>query len=157
MISLSSCCPSPIFPMQCDVYYASETQDKYGKVFKNWQFDESRSCSFFTIDDTSNNNNFQYDDKKFYRLETGLTGRMQDDIRKSSDGRLFPLTHILITNIRKSENLYFYETNGDWIGEPTVFEISMAQPYIGPFGNVEYFKMYLNRSDTQELNEVAAR
>jgi hypothetical protein len=67
------------------------------------------------------------------------------------------LSHILITNIRGADGLVFYETNGDWIGKPTVYEISMAQPYMGAFGKVEYFKMFIQRSDTQELNEVASR
>lgn len=152
-------CVSPFFQMNCDVYYATETQDKYGKVVKNWQFDMVEQCSFYTLGDESNNENFTFDDKKFYRLETMLFGRVRTDIRQASDGRFYPLSHILITNIRGAncnDQVFFYETNGDYEGQPTIFEIKMVQPFIGPFGSIEYFKIQLERSDTQELNERVA-
>ena len=144
--------------MNCDVYYATESQDKYGKVTKKWQFDMTEQCSFYTLGDESNNENFSFDDKKFYRLETMLFGRVRSDIRQDSNGLYHPMSHILITNIRGgncNNSVFFYETNGDYEGKPTIFEIKMVQPYIGPFGSVEYFKIQLERSDTQELNKIA--
>lgn len=160
MSGILSPCGNPFFPMKCDVYYANESQDKYGKVRKSWQLDGTVLCSFYTRDDDTNNNNFSYDDKKLYRLETTLFGRVQSDIRQSFSGMLYPVSHILITNIRSGgcndETLYFYETNMEYETTPTIFEIVMSQPYIGPFGKVDYFKMQLQRSDTQELNELVA-
>lgn len=145
--------------MKCDVYYAAETQDQYGKIQKKWTYDMTEDCSFYTLGDTSNNDNFNYDDKKFYRMETMLYGRVKTDIRQASDGLYYPPSHILITNIRGAncnDDVFFYETNGDFVGKPTVFEIKMVQPFIGPFSNVEYFKIQLERSDTQELNASVA-
>lgn len=150
-------CTSLFFPMQCDVYYAMETQDKYGKIVKKWNFDMVEACSFYTLGDQSNADNFNYDDKKFYRMETMLYGRVQTDIRQTSDGSFYPLSHILITNIRGSncnDVPFFVETNGGYESKPTIFEIKMVQPYVGPFGTVEYYKIQLERSDTQELSEV---
>lgn len=156
---LSSACVSPFFQMKCDVYYATESQDKYGKVQKKWVYDMTEDCSFYTLGDTSNDDNFTYDDKKFYRMETMLYGRVKTDIRKTSSGLFYPLSHILITNIRGgncNDEVFFYETNGDYVGKPTIFEIKMVQPFIGPFSTVEYFKIQLERSDTQELNSSVA-
>lgn len=150
-------CSSMFFPMRCDVYYAKESQDEYGKIQKNWQLDKTESCSFYTLGDQSNNENFSFDDKKFYRLESMLFGRLKSDVRKASTGEFYPLSHILITNIRGAgcnDELFFYETNGNYMGEPTIFEIKMAQPHIGVFSSIEYFKIQLERSDTQELNKV---
>lgn len=144
-----------LFPMVCDIYYASEVQDKYGKVEKTWALDSSVSCSFYTLNDMSNNDNFDFDDKKFYRLETMLVGRTKGDPRKASDGAMYPASHILITNIRAAccnDELFFYETNGGYDSVPTIYEIKSVQPYIGPFNNIEYFKIQLERSDTQELS-----
>lgn len=156
MSSLFPLCVSPFFQMQCDIYYATDSQDKYGKMEKNWQFDSTQQCSFYTIGDQSNSENFTFDDKKFYRLETMLFGRIKGDVRKSYDGKYYPPSHILITNIRGSncnkDTVFFYETNGDYVGTPTVFEIKMVQPFIGPFGTIEYFKIQLERSDIQDLN-----
>jgi hypothetical protein len=140
--------------MRCDVYYASETQDKYGKVVKEWTIDSSLPCSFYTLNDMSNNDNFDFDDKKFYRLETMLVGRTKNDIRKAQDGQYYPVSHILITNIRAAncnDEIFFVETNGGYEVTPTIYEIKSLQPYIGPYNSIEYYKIQLERSDTQEF------
>jgi hypothetical protein len=152
-------CSTFFFPMQCDIYYASESQDELGMIDKKWNLDKTVPCSFYTLNDESNRNNFGFDTKKDYRLETMLFGRVKSDIRKNSFGQHFPLSHILVTNIRSatcSDDLFFYETNADYVSVPTIFEVKMAQPYIGPFTTIEYFKIQLERSDTQELNEHAS-
>lgn len=157
---LDASCSSLFFQMQCDIYYALENQDKYGKVSKTWNFDSTQRCSFYTLGDESNAENFTFNDNKFYRLETMLFGRIRGDIRKSSSGEYYPASHILITNIRgvgcNENDVFFYETNGDYVGKPTIFEIKMIQPFIGPFGNIEYFKIQLERSDTQGLREIVS-
>ena len=152
-------CSSLFFTMNCDLYYASESQDQYGKIDKSWAIDSVEPCSFYTIGDTSNDDNFSFEDKKFYKLETMLYGRFKKDPRKGSDGLFHPLSHILVTNIRGTncnEETFFIETNGNYEGRPTVFEIKTCQPFIGPFGTVEYYKIQLERSDTQELNDIVA-
>lgn len=142
-----------LLPMLCDVYYATETQDKYGKVEKKWNLDGSLPCSFYTINDMSNNDNFAFDDKKFYRLETMLIGRTKRDLRTSSEGQFYASSQIIVTNIRASgcnDELFFVETNGGYEATPTIYEIGSIQPYIGPFNNIEYYKIQLERSDTQK-------
>ena len=149
-------CVSPFFQMECDIYYAQEKQDKYGKVEKTWSFDMVEKCSFYTLGDKSNDDNFAFEDSKFYKLETMLYGRFATDPRQDSNGLYHPLSHILIHNIRAATcntETFFIETNGDYVGKPTVFEIKTCQPFVGPFNRVEYWKIQLERSDTQELNE----
>lgn len=155
-------CVSPFFQMQCDIYYATESQDKYGKIDKRWEFDMIEKCSFYTLGDKSNDDNFSFqstiEQYQFYKLETMLYGRLPSDPRKSSSGLYYPLSHILIHNIRGAtcnEDIFWIETNGDYVGKPTVFEVKTCQPFVGPFNTIEYWKIQLERSDTQELNEYA--
>ena len=68
-------CVSPFFQMECDIYYASESQDEYGKIKKKWQFDMIEKCSFYTLGDKSNDDNFTFEDSRFYKLETMQIGR----------------------------------------------------------------------------------
>jgi len=153
----TNACNSLFFQMKCDIYYASEVQDKYGKVDKVWEYDMTEDCSFYTVGDVSNQNNFTFDDSKFYRLETMLYGRFKTDPRKALDGLYHPISHILVTNIRASncsDEVFFIETNGDYEGKPTVYEIKTCQPFVGPFNTVEYYKIQLERSDFQELNDL---
>ena len=147
---------SLFFQMDCDIYYANEAQDSYGKVVKSWEFDMIEPCSFYTLGDQSNNNNFTFEDKKFYKLETMLYGRFQTDPRQGSDGLYHPISHILVSNIRGATcntETFFIETNGEYVGQPTIYEIKTCQPFIGPFNSVEYYKIQLERSDIQELND----
>lgn len=156
---LDSNCSSLFFQMKCDVYYAGEAQGKHGSIEKRWDFDSTLSCSFYTIGDKGNDNNFTFDDSRFYRLETMLYGRLKTDPRKSSSGLFYPLSHILLTNIRSgtcNDEVFFVETTGDYESVPTIYEIKTCQPYIGPFNTIEYYKIQLERSDTQELNSRVA-
>jgi hypothetical protein len=156
---LDANCSSLFFQMQCDIYYAIESQDLYGGIDKKWEYDVVEPCSFYTLSDKSNSNNFTYDDNRFYKLETMLYGRFQSDPRKSSTGQYFPLSHILVTNVRASgcnDESFFIETNGDYEGSPTVFELKTCQPFVGPFNTVEYYKIQLERSDIQGLNDRVA-
>lgn len=156
-------CTSLFFQMDCDIYYAIEQEDKYGKVKKEWFFDMVEPCSFYTLGDQSNNNNFTFTGDnmdQFYKLETMLYGRFQSDPRKGSDGLYHPLSHILVTNIRGStcntETFFVETTTGGYESTPTIFEIKTCQPFVGPFNTIEYWKIQLERSDTQELNDLVS-
>jgi hypothetical protein len=143
--------------MLCDIYYATEEQDKYGKIKKIWNYDRSEPCTFYSLSDKSNSDNFVYDISQFYKLETMLFGRVRTDARKGSDGFYHPVSHILITNLRsgspcnEGESAFYIETNNVWEAKPTIFELKMIQPFVGPFNSVEYYKIQLERSDSQEL------
>ncbi len=153
---LSGKCSSLLFQMNSDVYYAIESQNDYGQIEKKWVFDQTVPCSFYTLGDRMNDNNFVFNNDIFFKLETMLYGRTQKDIRKSSDGLLYPLSHILITNIRGAtcnDETFFFETNGDYESVPTIFDIKTCQPFVGPFSTIEYFKIQLERSDTQVFKD----
>ena len=147
-------CYSVFFPMHCDVYYSVETQDNYGKMVKEWFFDRSEHCSIYSISDRSNDENFTFNAASkdiFFKLETMLYGRTEKDLRKSSNGEYYPMSNILIQNIRglEQDDSFFIETVGGYVGKPTIYEIKANQPYVGPFNRVDYFKIQLERSDIQ--------
>jgi hypothetical protein len=136
------------------VYYSLETQDDYGKMVKTWFFDRTEHCSIFSISDRSNDENFTFNSANndiFFKLETMLYGRTQTDLRKSLIGEYHPLSNILIKNIRglETDDSFFIETVGGFIGTPTIYEIKANQPYVGPFNSVDYYKIQLERSDIQ--------
>lgn len=147
----------PLFPMLCDIYYATETQDDYGMMKKSWRLDQTINCSFYLNKSRENHKDFAFGDEKFYKLESQLSGRTKTDVRQSSYGVYYPVSHILITNIRGGgcdEQLFFYETNDDYEKNPTVFSILMNQPFIGPYPSINYFSLELERSDIQELADI---
>lgn len=153
-MSIFDSCTNTLFPMKCDVYYAEESQDDYGQIQKNWSFYSTYSCAFYP-EKAKNRDGFSFEDQRFYNLEQTLFGRIKTDIRKNSYGEYYPMSHILITNIRQSacnDEVLFYETLEGYEGTPTIYEVRMVQPHIGPFSTPEYYSIELKRSDTQELN-----
>jgi len=60
------------------------------------------------------------------------------------------ITNVIVTNIKdKNCNPIYLETSGIRNGKSTIFEIATQEPFVGPFGNVEYYKVILRRSENQ--------
>lgn len=139
--------PDFAFPMLADIFYPIVEQGAYGNVKKNWFLDRTIACSFnpagtaFKEEVTPNINITQ---------EKLLIGRIKTDIRVSSKDGLNAITNVIITNIKdKNCNEIYLETSGPRAGKSTIFEIATVEPFTGPFGNVEYYKLIIRRSENQ--------
>jgi hypothetical protein len=134
--------------MHFDVYYASQSQDKYGKQEKAWNFGKTVHGYAETLssDDKS---------KMFIEYKDKLIGRTAEDLRFVDHQTEFPITDILITNIRdiKTGTEYFLESSGERKGLSTLYEISHTEPFIDPFNRIEYWRFLFNRLDVQVLRE----
>jgi len=142
--------PDFAFPMQADVYHPIVDQGAYGNVKKTWILDRTIACSFapagsaFKEEVTPNINITQ---------EKLLLGRCKTDIRLSSKEAKNSITNVIITNIRdKNCNEIYLETSGPRSGKSTIFEIAAQDPFAGPFGNVEYYKLVIRRSENQAVD-----
>jgi hypothetical protein len=133
--------------MNFDLYYAQKEQDRYGREQKIWQLDQTLVGYVETVksEDVS---------KTFFEYKGKLLGRTKVDPRISVNAQEYPLTDILITNIRdkKSCQEFYLETFGQRAGKSTLYEISALEPYIDPFNRIEYYRLFLNRLDAQVLN-----
>jgi hypothetical protein len=79
-----------------------------------------------------------------------LIGRVKQDIRISERFSRNAITNVLITNIKdQSGNQVYLETSGPRDGKATLFEVASQEPFVGPFGAVEYYKIVLRRSENQ--------
>ena len=77
-------------------------------------------------------------------------GRVKTDIRVSSLDASNSITNVIITNIKdKNCNEVYLETVGPRAGKSTIFEIATQDPFVGPFGDVEYYKVIIRRSENQ--------
>ena len=140
-----------IYPMLADIYHPITDQDIYGKITKKWVFDRSVAVNL-----TPAGTAFKEDVKPdpFIKYGNDLFGRSSSDLRKSSNGVNNPLTNVLITNIRSKENILIYEeTSGQRTGRGTIYEIASQEPFLGPFGNIEYYKLVVRRADNQGVDD----
>jgi hypothetical protein len=133
------------FPLLADVYYPIVTQGDLGEVKKQWLIDKTISCSLSSAglkEEVAPNVNITH--------SSVLYGRTKNDIRISERQEATSITNIVLTNIRDSSGTPIYtETAGVRAGKSTIFEIATNEPYVGPFGGIEYYKLVVRRSENQ--------
>ena len=139
-----------MFPMCADVYYPIVDQGPYGDVKKTWVLDRSIACSFnsagsaFKEEVVPNVNLMQ---------EKLLIGRVKSDIRISSRDSANSIINVIVTNIKDSNgNAIYVETAGARAGKSTIFEIATQEPFVGPFGGIEYYNLVIRRSENQAVD-----
>ena len=141
-------CPDLFFSMDLDFYYATTIQDKYGVEAKTWVKNQTLVGYVESVGSEDKS-------KTFFEYKGKLIGRTKKDPRVSSSGTYFPMTSILITDIKDtcSETKFFIESAGNRVGKSTIYEISAIEPYINPFNIIEYYRIFLNRTDAQALGQ----
>ena len=138
------------FPMLADVYHPIVDQGPYGNVTKTWVLDRTIACNFNSAgtawkEEVTPNINMTQDKI--------LLGRVKTDIRMSSLEARNSINNVVITNIRdKNGNHVYTETAGPRSGKSTIFEIATQDPFTGPFGSVEYYKLIIRRSENQAVD-----
>jgi hypothetical protein len=138
---------SIIFPMLADIYYPIVDQGAYGNVKKNWIHDKTIACNF-----SSAGSAFKEDIKPNVNItqDTIMLGRAKTDIRFSANEDQNSTTNVIVTNIKdKTLNEIYVETAGPRAGKSTIFEVATVEPFMGPFGSVEYYRVVLRRSENQ--------
>jgi hypothetical protein len=136
-----------MFPMLAEIYYPKSEQTAFGNVTKQWNLDRKIACSFTPAGTAFKEEVVANIDLKQDAL---LIGRSRSDLRFSSLSQGHALTDIVITNITDtSGNELYVETAGPRSGKSTIFEIATIQPFSGPFGKVEYYKVIIRRSENQ--------
>lgn len=139
--------PDFIYPMQADIYYPSVEQGAYGNVKKHWMLDRTIVGNFAAVGSAT-----KEEIKPNVNItQTGiLSGRCKTDPRFSSLDESASITNIVITNIRDKFGNYLYkETSGIRVGKSTIFEIATVEPFMSPFGGVDYYNIILRRSENQ--------
>lgn len=139
-----------MFPMQADIYYPIVEQGSLGNVKKTWILDKSVAVSL-----TPAGSAFKEEVVPNVNItkENLLIGRIKNDVRISSREANNAITNVIITNIKdKNCNPIYIETSGPRVGKSTIFEIAAQDPFTGPFGNVEYYRIVLRRSENQAVD-----
>lgn len=138
------------FPMEADIFYPIVEQGPLGNIKKTWILDKAIAINVnpagaaFKEEVVPNVN---------ITKDTLLIGRVKSDIRVSSREANNAITNVIVTNIKdKNCNPIYLETSGIRNGKSTIFEIATQEPFVGPFGNVEYYKIILRRSENQGVD-----
>lgn len=142
-----NCLTNTLYPMKADVYYSSITQDGFGKLNRTWTLDRTIQCSAIShqIDAGA-----ALEPALMMKYKDDVDIRTPDNIRIATDSSEYPLTEILITNIRNEDDVCIWNEYGaEFVGNPTVFEVSTVAPSLDAFQNVEHYYIYASRSPQQ--------
>ena len=140
-----------IYPMKADIYFPILEQGDYGQPKKNWVYDRTIICNATAIGRLKTE---EVTPQSFLQYENKLIVRTKNDPRLSSNNSYNAITNILITNIRSSDDSIIYkETAGARSGKGTIYEIATVEPFTGPFGNIEHYKMLWRRTQNQTVGD----
>lgn len=140
-----------LYPFFADVYYPTVTQTPSGKIRKEWTLDKTIVCNAASVGGAGTE---EIKPEAFIQYEGKLIARSKSDIRIMSDGVSQSPSNILITNIRNcAGELIYKETAGPRSGEGSVYELATVEPFVGPFGSIEYYKMLWRKTDNQVIIE----
>ena len=140
-----------IYPMKADIYYPIITQNSYGQPNKEWVFDRTIVCNATTVGGAGD---VELKPDTFLQYDGKLVCRSRSDIRVSSNDSENAITNILITNIRSKTDIILYkETAGPRTGRGTIYEVGTLEPFVGPFGEIEYYKMLWRRTENQTVGD----
>jgi len=140
-----------MYPMIADIYHPIDKQDIYGQVKKDWGFDRTVVINLAPVGSAFEE---EVKPKVFVQYENTLLGRVKNDIRIAKDGSNNSITNVLLTNIRNcSGELIYKETSGAREDRGTIYEIATMEPLVGPFGNIEYYKILVRRAENQGVDD----
>ena len=140
-----------LYPMYADIYLPTISQTASGKIEKVWTFDRTITCNATPVGGAGSE---EIRPEAFVQYEGKLVARSKTDIRFDSLGEPIAPTNILITNIRSCSGAVIYkETSGARSELGTIYEIGNLEPFVGPFGSVEYYRMMWRKTDNQQVIE----
>jgi len=144
-------CTDFVYPLKADIYYPIITQNQYGQPNKEWVFDRTIVCNATPIGGAGTD---ELKPEVFLQYEGKLIARSKTDIRISSNDVENAITNILVVNVRNAyDSLVYKETAGPRSGRGTIYEIATLEPFLGPFGNIEYYKMLWRRTENQAVGD----
>lgn len=146
-------CESPdvVYPMKADLYYPVITQSQYGQPKKDWVYDRSIILNATPLGGLKKE---EIQPATFLQNDGQLLARIKKDPRISSSGSGNALTNILVTNIRdRGDKVIYIETAGSRAGKGTIYEIATVEPFTNPFGEVEFYKVLLRRTENQTAGD----
>jgi hypothetical protein len=136
-----------MYPLKADVFYPIVEQGAYGNLTKQWVLDRTIGCNFSPSGSAGAE---EVKPNAKINIETMLLGRTKTDLRISSRESRESIVNVIITNIRTANDYPIYlETAGPRSGKSTIFEIASNEPIVGPFGDIEYYKLVVRRSENQ--------
>jgi hypothetical protein len=137
--------------MKADLYFATIKQSEYGQPKKTWVYDRTIICNATPLGGASKE---EIKPEVFLQNNGQLIARTKSDPRVSSQESNNAMTNIVVTNIRNANDVAIYkETSGPRSGRATIYEFATVEPFVGPFGDIQYYKILWRRAENQSVGD----
>jgi hypothetical protein len=133
------------YPMTADIYYAQSSQSEFGEFEKTWQKDRTVFCSAIKERPDSKIRP-ALETEKFLQYDFRINMRTNEDIQRGSDDNFYPITDVLVRNIKDPAGNLVWE---EYYNENTSFEIQAAEPMFNEMHILSGYRILLVRSDRQ--------
>lgn len=137
-----------LYPMSADIYYATNSQNAFGEIIKDWYKDKTISCSAIKQNPDSKVPKFLSPDK-YIEYDLAVNFRTNVDILEASTGVYYKVTDVLVKDIKDASGSLVWKESLD---EGTIFEIRSIEPMLDMFSNLNGFRIYLVRADNQVIS-----
>jgi len=136
-----------LYPLKADVYYPIVDQGAYGNIQKTWVMDRTTKCNFAPAGTAWEE---EVKPNPLINISVTLLGRTPTDLRITSSNNKDSIVNVIVTNIRtRNDQPVYIETAGPRSGRSTLFEVASSEPIVGPFGDIDYYKVVIRRSENQ--------
>lgn len=135
-----------LYPMTSEIYYAETKQNDFGTMEQTWILDRIVKCSAVSAMSDKTLNSELKSNSPFFQYNSDIAFRVNENIQKKKNGTYYPITEILITNIKNSSGDYVWTESEDNV---TQYEVSSFVPSFDAFNNVDFYRGYLSRSTKQ--------
>ncbi len=125
-------------------------QNEYGEAIKVWYMDRTQKKAYWNVMGTVNLQDLSADREFEYKKRLNGRFKFPDDPRLDVYGNYHPISDLMITGIVDKNSGEQLHTNED--GTAIMFDVMNVDPYIDPFGNIEYYKLLLERRDMSIIN-----
>ena len=135
-----------VYPMTAEVFYAENKQNAFGTMERTWVYDRTVQCSAISAMSDKTLNSELKSNNAFFQYNSDIAFRTNENLQKKKGGTYYPITEILITNIKDADSNYVWTEFDD---AKTQYEIASFVPSYDSFHTVDFYRGYLTRSQRQ--------
>lgn len=136
------------YPMTAEIYYADTKQDELGSMKKTWVYDRTIKCSAISqMADKTTLGGESKQTNSLFELNSDILIRTNENIQKKKNGTFYPITEILITDIKDPNGEYVWE---DVLGKRVQFEVKSFVPGYDFDHTKKFYRAFLARSKNQQ-------
>lgn len=134
------------YPMTAEVYYADSKQNDIGVIVKEWVYDRTIKCSIISQMSDKTLTSELKTNAGIIQYNSDMLLRTNEDIQLKKNGTFYPITEILITNVKDPAGKIVSKDIRD---KNAQYEVRTFVASYNAFHEVEFYRGFISRSVKQ--------